>query len=240
MRIAVVSDVHGNLVALDAVLAHAGPVDAVWHLGDIVGYGPDPNGVVARLSGLGAVGVRGNHDAAAVGGPEIEQFNPEARAAMEWTRGAITDVTRDWLRAQPQRREEDEVSLVHGSPRDPTWEYLTTATIARGSFEAMTTTHGLNGHTHIPVAFVLDAGRIAAVRPSDGQQVSLTGTRTLLNPGSVGQPRDGDPAASYLILDPEAGTAIWHRVRYDVPMVQAAMTAAGLPRRLAERLAHGV
>jgi predicted phosphodiesterase len=239
MRIAVVSDVHSNLVALDAVLAHAGTVDAVWHLGDIVGYGPDPNGVVARLIEVGATGVRGNHDAAAIGGPEIEQFNPEARAAMEWTRAAIDDATRAWLEAQPLRRDDGLFGLVHGSPRDPTWEYLTSAAIARASFGAMDTAHGLNGHTHIPVAFVLAGDRIDAVRPRDGDRLSVAGIRSLLNPGSVGQPRDGDPAASYLILDPEAATATWHRVAYDIGAVQRAMVGAGLPPRLAERLSHG-
>ncbi len=240
MRIAVVSDVHSNLVALDAVLVHAGAVDGVWHLGDIVGYGPDPNGVVARLAEVGAAGVRGNHDAAATGGLEIEQFNPEARAAMDWTRAAIDEASRAWLAALPAVRQDGDMTLVHGSPRDPTWEYLTTTSIARGSFEALSTPHGLNGHTHIPVAFVLDGDRIAAVRPRDGDSLSLAGTRVLLNPGSVGQPRDGDPSASYLILEPEAARATWHRVAYDVATVQAAMTDAGLPARLAARLAHGV
>lgn len=240
MRIAVVSDVHSNLVALDAVLAHAGPVDAVWHLGDIVGYGPDPNGVVDRLRAIGAIGVRGNHDAAAVGGLEIEQFNPEARAAMEWTRAAISETTRSWLRALPSARTDGDLTLVHGSPRDPTWEYLTSAPIARGSFEALSTSHGLNGHTHIPAAFVLADDRISVVRPRDGDQLAIAGVRTLLNPGSVGQPRDGDPAASYCILDPEAELASWHRVPYDIPAVQLAMVEAGLPGRLAARLAHGV
>src|SRR5688572_4827155 len=146
MRVAVLSDVHSNLVALDAVLAHAGPVDAIWHLGDVVGYGPDPDGVVARLAEVGAVGVRGNHDAAAIGGDEIDQFNPEARSAMEWTRAAIADPTRAWLAGLPDRRAEGEVTLVHGSPRDPTWEYLTSPAAARVSFSVLETTHGLNGH----------------------------------------------------------------------------------------------
>lgn len=240
MRIAVVSDVHSNLVALDAVLADAGPVDAVWHLGDVVGYGPDPNGVVDRLRQLGAVGVRGNHDAAAVGGLEIELFNPEARAAMEWTRAAISETTRTWLRALPISRSEGELTLVHGSPRDPTWEYLTSAAVARGSFEVLPTPHGLNGHTHLPAAFVLIEDRVAVARTRDGDQLSLAGTRTLLNPGSVGQPRDGDPRASYLILEPDGAVATWHRVDYNVGAVQGAMAGAGLPSRLAARLAHGV
>lgn len=240
MRIAVVSDVHSNLVALDAVLAHAGPIDGVWHLGDIVGYGPDPNGVVARLARVGAVGVRGNHDAAAIGGDQIEQFNPEARAAMDWTRAAISDTTRAWLAALPVRRTEAATTLVHGSPRDPTWEYLTSPAAARASFEVLDTTHGLNGHTHIPLAFVLLDDRIETVRPAPGDTLVLRGVRAIVNPGSVGQPRDGDPRASYLILDPEAGTVTWHRVGYAIDAVQAAMTAGGLPARLAARLAHGV
>src|SRR4249919_4287210 len=102
MRIAVLSDIHSNLVALDAVLAHIGSIDAIWHLGDVVGYGPEPDAVVERLASLGAVGVRGNHDAAAAGGSEIDWFNPDARAAMEWTRAAIAERTRDWLTALPE------------------------------------------------------------------------------------------------------------------------------------------
>jgi Predicted phosphoesterase len=240
MRIAVLSDVHSNLVALDTVLAHAGPVDAVWHLGDVVGYGPDPDGVVARLADVKAVGVRGNHDAAALGGDEIEHFNSEARAAMEWTRGVISDTTRAWLTSLPERRADREMTLVHGSPRDPIWEYLTSATIARGSFATLTTAHGLNGHTHLPAAFTLAADQIDLVRPHDGDSLSLTGLRALLNPGSVGQPRDGDPRASYLILDPDLRVARWHRVAYDIGAVQAAMRAVGLPARLAARLTHGL
>ena len=240
MRIAVISDVHSNLVALDAVLAHAGPVDALWHLGDVVGYGPDPDGVVARLSQVGAVGVRGNHDAAAIGGDEIDQFNPEARSAMEWTRAAIADPTRIWLAGLPDRRAEGDVTLVHGSPRDPTWEYLTSPAAARVSFSVLETAHGLNGHTHIPLAFVLQGDRVEALRPDDGDALPLDGLRTIANPGSVGQPRDGDPRASYLILDPEAGVLTWHRVAYDIEAVQAAMSTAGLPPRLAARLSHGV
>lgn len=240
MRIAVLSDVHSNLVALDAVLEHAGPVDAIWHLGDIVGYGPDPDGVVARLAEVKAAGVRGNHDAAALGGDEIEYFNPEARAAIEWTRETISDATRAWLAALPERRTDGEMTLIHGSPRDPTWEYLTSASIARASFAALSTAHGLNGHTHVPAAFTLDDDRVVPFRPRDGESLSFAGLRTLLNPGSVGQPRDGDPAASYLILDPERQVASWHRVAYDIRAVQASMHDVGLPARLAERLSHGL
>jgi predicted phosphodiesterase len=243
MRIAVISDVHGNLLALDAVLAQAGAVDAIWHLGDIVGYGPEPDAVVARLASLGAVGVRGNHDAAACGGTEIDWFNPDARSAMEWTRHAISGTTLAWLARLPERREEGDFTLVHGSGRDPTWEYVTSPAAAQASLAAMGTPHGINGHTHLPVAYLEAGDRVGRLdtdpRARDGS-VRVGGGRLLLNPGSVGQPRDGDPRASYLILDMDAATATWGRVAYDVAAVGAAMRAAGLPARLAERLRHGL
>jgi predicted phosphodiesterase len=239
VRIAVVSDIHSNLYALDAVLAKAGAVDAIWHLGDVVGYGPEPDAVVDRLMSVGAVGVRGNHDAAAAGGAEIDWFNPDARAAMEWTRGAISETTRAWLAALPLRRLESNFTLVHGSPRDPIWEYVTSPALARAGLSAISTEHGLHGHTHIPIAFTMVDGRMRTLAPRAGNTVALGEGRTLLNPGSVGQPRDRDPRASYLILDTEAGTATWGRADYDIDAVGALMRAAGLPARLADRLRIG-
>lgn len=243
MRIAVLSDIHSNLVALDAVLDHAGDVDAVWHLGDVVGYGPDPDGVVERLQEVDAIGVRGNHDAAALGGPEIRWFNPDARRAAEWTAGVIAPATSAWLANLPERRSIGDVTLVHGSPRDPLREYVTTVDLARTAFETIETGHGLHGHTHVPVGYVLEATRIGVKEPLDGQTLDLDDRRTFLNPGSVGQPRDGDPRASYLVLDLDGargrGTASWHRVRYDVDQVAEAIRAEGLPARLADRLALG-
>ena len=233
------SDIHSNLVALDAVLAAAGSVDAVWHLGDVVGYGPEPDAVVARLTEIGALGVRGNHDAAAAGGSEIDWFNPDARAAMEWTRRRIGESTRAWLADLPERRVAGEFSLVHGSPRDPIWEYVTSAALARAGLSAISTEHGLHGHTHVPIAFTMVDGRMRTLAPLAGNTVALGEGRTLLNPGSVGQPRDRDPRASYLVLDTAAGTATWGRVAYDFDAVGAAMRAAGLPPRLADRLRVG-
>ena len=233
------SDIHSNLVALDAVLTAIGSVDAVWHLGDVVGYGPEPDAVVERLTSLGAIGVRGNHDAAAAGGSEIDWFNPDARAAMEWTRGAISATTRAWLAALPVRRMEPAFTLVHGSPRDPIWEYVTSAALARAALSAISTEHGLHGHTHVPIAFTEVDGRMRTLVPRAGNTVALGEGRMLLNPGSVGQPRDGDPRASYLVMDVEAGTATWGRAAYDVDTVGAAMRAAGLPVRLADRLRVG-
>jgi diadenosine tetraphosphatase ApaH/serine/threonine PP2A family protein phosphatase len=240
VRIAVVSDIHSNLVALDAVLTRIGSVDALWHLGDVVGYGPEPDGVVERLAALGAVGVRGNHDAAASGGAEIDWFNPDARAAMEWTRRAISGTTRAWLAALPVRRIEAGFTLVHGSPRDPIWEYVTSAALARAGLSAISTEHGLHGHTHVPIAFTEVDGRMRTLAPRAGNTVALGEGRMLLNPGSVGQPRDGDPRASYLVMDLEKGTATWGRTAYDFEAVGVKMRAAGLPARLADRLRVGV
>ena len=240
MRIAVLSDIHSNLIALDAVLAAIGSVDAIWHLGDVVGYGPEPDGVVARLSEHGAIGVRGNHDAAGVGGPEIDWFNHDARRAMEWTKATISESTRAWLAGLPQRRTEAEFALVHGSPRDPTWEYITSVPVARANFEVLETRLGLFGHTHIPTAFREDDGRLEHISPGRGSELDLGAGRFLVNPGSVGQPRDGDPSASFLVLDTERLTCRWDRVEYDITAVQAAMAECGLPPQLALRLSFGL
>ena len=240
VRVAVLSDIHANLAALDAVLATVPSVDAVWQLGDVVGSGPDPDEVVARLRDLGVLGVRGNHDAAAVGGPEIESFNVDARRAMEWTRTTIAEGTRGWLATLPERLELEGFTLVHGSPRDPTWEYVTTTPVARAGIAAMTTTCGLNGHTHVPVAYLEEDGRLETMSPGAGSRLVFEGRRALLNPGSVGQPRDGIPTAAWLLLDTGAGAATWQRTAYDISVVQDRMASAGLPERLIARLTHGL
>ena len=240
MRVAVVSDIHANLVALDAVLAAVGSIDAVWQLGDVVGYGPDPDGVVERLESIGAVGVAGNHDLAALGGPEIDWFNPDARAAMEWTRRRIGDRSKTWLAALPTTRDEHGMTLVHGSPRDPVWEYVTSVPSARANLAALETPVGLHGHTHLPMAWADRDGRIEAIAPGPGSSFRLDGGPALLNPGSVGQPRDGDPTASWLEIDTDAGVATWRRIGYDVEAVMTAMLDSGLPGRLADRLRIGL
>jgi predicted phosphodiesterase len=240
MRVAVLSDIHSNLVALDAVLASLGTVDAVWHLGDVVGYGPEPDGVVARLTEIGAVGVRGNHDAAAAGGDEIDWFNPDARAAMEWTRAAIAGRTRDWLTALPERHTEGDFSLVHGSPREPLWEYIVSVPIARANLAVLTTPIGLYGHTHLPMIFAERDGAVEQIEPGDGSRFGFAGRRALVNPGSVGQPRDGIVTASYLLLNLGEQSCTWRRVSYDIGSTQAAMRDSGLPQRLIERLSYGL
>lgn len=240
VRIGVLSDIHSNLAALDAVLAAMPSVDAVWQLGDVVGYGPDPDGVIARLRGVGATGVRGNHDAAALGELDVEAFNFDARRAIEWTRSVIGDDALAWLASLPERAEQEGFTLVHGSPRDPIWEYVTSAPVARAGIAAMATPSGLHGHTHVPIAFVDEDGRLETMSPGAGSRMDIDGRRVLLNPGSVGQPRDGIPTASWLLLDTDAGSITWQRTAYDVTPVQAAMIAVGLPERLVARLSYGL
>ncbi|HXU85062.1 MAG TPA: metallophosphoesterase family protein [Verrucomicrobiae bacterium] len=240
MRVAVVSDIHANLVALDAVLAAIGSVDAIWQLGDIVGYGPDPDGVVERLDSIGALGVAGNHDLAALGGREIDLFNPDAKAAMEWTRGRIGDRTKTWLAALPTTLDAHDMTLVHGSPRDPVWEYVTSLPVARANLAVLETPVGLHGHTHVPMAWADRDGRVEAIAPGPGSSFRIDGRPVLLNPGSVGQPRDGDPTASWLEIDLDAGLATWRRIGYDIEAVRTAMLDAGLPGRLADRLRYGL
>jgi predicted phosphodiesterase len=240
VRVAVLSDIHANLAALDSVIASLGSVDAVWHLGDVVGYGPEPDGVVERLAAIGAVGVRGNHDSAAVGGNEIDWFNPDAKAAMEWTRGRISKGTKDWLTALPERHTDGQFGLVHGSPREPLWEYIVSVPIARANLAALTTPFGLFGHTHLPMIFAERDGAVEQIEPADGSTFTLAEGRALINPGSVGQPRDGILTSSFMVIDTGAGHCTWHRVSYDIGSVQAAMNEAGLPRRLVERLSYGL
>jgi len=240
VRVAVLSDIHANLPALQAVLAAVGPVDAIWHLGDAVGYGPQPNEVVERLTREGAVGVRGNHDSAATGLIDADWFNEDARVAVEWTARVLTPASRAALLALPERRTQGAFTLVHGSPRDPIWEYIASTEVARAGLEALGTRYGLFGHTHDPRVFRAQGRTVETLGPSDHAELQLDERPVLLNPGSVGQPRDGDPRASALVLDLAAQRATWHRVAYDIAEVQARMREVGLPRRLVDRLDRGL
>ncbi|MGQ0608328.1 MAG: metallophosphoesterase family protein [Chloroflexota bacterium] len=242
MRIAVLSDVHANLPALEAVRADLADVDQVWVLGDIVGYGPQPNEVIATLQEMGARSVLGNHDGAAIGTVDVAYFNPDARKAIEWTAGVIDGNARAYLATLPEVRRDGELTAVHGSPRDPIWEYITSSEIAAVNFNSFETHLCLFGHTHLPVAYRLVDGAVEAVPGLPGDVVALDGGRALLNPGSVGQPRDGLPDAAYAVLDVTAGatgTIAFHRVRYEVDQTQRLMREVGLPARLAERLSYG-
>src|SRR5689334_5488588 len=189
MRFAVLSDIHANLTALDAVLADAGQADAFWQLGDIVGYGPEPDAVVARLRENGGIGVRGNHDAAACGGSEIDWFNPDARRAMEWTRKAISATTVAWLGSLPDRRTEGVCELVHGSHREPLWEYVTSERVAGENLALLEDgiRVGLHGHTHMPVAFIEAAGDAAGEGAGNRDAAGERGSPTM-TPGRPGTP----------------------------------------------------
>jgi len=243
MRIAVLSDIHANLAALEAVVSDLPPVDEVWVLGDTVGYGPQPNEVIASLQAMGARSVLGNHDGAAIETVDSAYFNPDARAAMDWTRETIDENSRAYIAALPEVRRVGEVTAVHGSPRDPIWEYINTIEIASANFDAFETRLCLFGHTHHPMAYRQLDGSIETLVGSPGPAVALPGGRSLVNPGSVGQPRDGIPDASYAILEvaeaPEADSVEFRRVPYDVERTQQLMRELEFPPRLVERLSHG-
>ncbi|MGI8925567.1 MAG: metallophosphoesterase family protein [Tepidiformaceae bacterium] len=243
MRIALLSDIHSNLTALDAVLKDAAGRDvaAFWHTGDVVGYGPDPDAVIARLRELPASGVMGNHDAAAVGLISIEEFNPLAAIANEWTARVLAAPGRDYLLALPRTRQDGVFTLLHGSLRDPLWEYLSTREAFDAHFALQKTPVSVCGHTHIPMLVQReDDARLHVTIGEDALVVSFAGRAlACINPGGLGQPRDGDPRASYAIVDTGASTVAFHRVAYDIAAVQARMRAGGLPEPLAARLAAG-
>jgi diadenosine tetraphosphatase ApaH/serine/threonine PP2A family protein phosphatase len=239
MRLAVLSDIHANLAALEAVRHDLPPVDEIWVLGDIVGYGPQPNQVITTLQQMGARSVLGNHDAAAIGTIDSSWFNPDAARAIQWTAEVIDENARAYMAALPEVRTEGELTAVHGSPRDPLWEYITGAAVAAANLPAFATSVCLHGHTHVPIVFRADDGRMAAVPSTPESPVSVRAGRSLVNPGSVGQPRDGNPAASYLVLDTDADEVEFRRVGYDIDATQRAMREVGLPPRLAERLSYG-
>lgn len=245
MRILVLSDIHANLAALEAALADARSFDyeAVWCLGDIVGYGPEPDECIARIRQLKPRAVIGNHDWAVIGGMDAEDFNHEARWGVLWTREKLNAESLAWLRdLSKEPLVVEDFTLTHGSPRDPVWEYILYPSVAYANLEHFTTPFCLVGHTHVPAVFM--AGRddrgVSVVRPQAGQALPLAGgQRAILNPGSVGQPRDSDPRAAYAILDTERAVWLPRRVSYPIEVTQAHMRAAGLPERLITRLAFG-
>ena len=243
MRIAVLSDIHANLPALEAVADDLPPVDEIWVLGDTVGYGPQPNEVIARLQAMGARSVMGNHDGAAIGAVSASDFNPDARRAIEWTALAIDDNARSYIATLPEVRTDGALTAVHGSPRDPIWEYITGPAIAAANLPAFDTRLCLFGHTHMPVVYRAADGAVDTQPGLPGSVAAIDGDRALLNPGSVGQPRDGLRDAAYGILeiaaDDAGATFEFRRVRYDIGRTQKLMREAGLPDRLVERLDYG-
>jgi diadenosine tetraphosphatase ApaH/serine/threonine PP2A family protein phosphatase len=241
MRILVISDIHANLTALEAVLADAGEINTAWCLGDLVGYGPDPNECIARVRSLpNLVCLIGNHDAAALHQIDTDNFNPDARTAIEWTRQTLTPDAYAFLQSLPEKVVVDLVTLAHGSPRQPVWEYLLDTRTASLNFNFFVTPYCLVGHTHLPVVYYMpdDSRTARLVVPEAFMQMTLA-PRDILNPGSVGQPRDRDPRAAYAILDTTQNTWEFRRVAYDIASVQKRMLEIGLPERHIQRLAAG-
>lgn len=242
MRILIISDIHANLTAFETVLKDAeGGWDYVWCLGDVVGYGPDPNECVDRLRDMPHLCLAGNHDWAALNRLDIRTFNPDARKAVQWTQDTLRPDVVEYLEALPTTFVIDNYTLAHGSPREPVWEYILEPLIAALNFSHFETDYCLVGHTHQPVIYqmVNDQGETRAVAPSYGRPRALGGQRQIINPGSVGQPRDANPKAAYAILDLETDTFEHRRVAYDIEAVQKRMRANDMPERLVTRLEHG-
>ena len=241
MRVAVLSDIHSNVHALEAVLAAVDreEPDELWCLGDVVGYGPRPEDCCAVTEERADVCLAGNHDLGVLGTVDLRDFSPDAAAAAYWTRDALGEASTAFLRSLRPSGMADGLQLFHASPRDPVWEYILTDQAALAALEDTTATVVLVGHSHVPLAVVLTDDGLDGGHAPDGTEADLGRGRWLLNPGSVGQPRDGDPRAAWLFLDLERGTASFRRVDYPVEQTQAEIRDAGLPRILGERLSAG-
>jgi predicted phosphodiesterase len=245
MRVAVISDIHGNLHALEAVLRDLDreQPDAIWCLGDLVGYGPRPNRCCRVVAERVDLCLAGNHDLGVLGTTrevDLVDFSADAAASARWTQGVLEDEPRAYLASLEPSAIMAGAELFHGSPRDPVWDYVLSGEAALTALELTTAPVVLVGHSHIPLAIVLADQRLEGGIAAGGTEKDLAHGRWLLNPGSVGQPRDGDPRAAYLWLDLDAGRASFRRVSYPVERTQAEIRERGLPDPLAERLAHGV
>jgi diadenosine tetraphosphatase ApaH/serine/threonine PP2A family protein phosphatase len=242
-RVAVISDVHANWHALEAVLeaVNAERPDELWCLGDLVGYGPRPNPCCATVQERTVLCLAGNHDLGVLGQLDLEEFAPDAVASAEWTRGVLQPEARSFLESLSPTAEREGVGLFHASPRDPVWEYVLSLEAVEASFELTRSPLILVGHSHVPLAVALADGALAGGHAPEGTEAELApDARLLLNPGSVGQPRDGDPRAAWLLLDFDARRASFRRVAYPVERTQEEIRERGLPDALAERLARGV
>jgi len=247
MRVAVISDIHGNAHALDAVLraVEAENVDALWCLGDVVGYGPRPSRCCATVQAAADIGLRGNHDLACLGLLDVQDFSPDAAASARWTAGVLENDARRYLESLAEATRVDTtpigaVGLYHGSPRDPVWEYVLSDAVAAASFAAVDDELILVGHSHVPLALSFRSQLVGGGHAAGGTELDLSDGRWLLNPGSVGQPRDGDARAAWLLLDLDARIASFRRVAYPIERTQTEIRERGLPESLAIRLAHGI
>jgi predicted phosphodiesterase len=242
MRVLVMSDIHANYTALEAVLKDAGTVDETWCLGDLVGYGPDPNAVVEEVRDIpNLTCLLGNHDVAVTGKMPLETFNGEARRSLEHHEKVLTATNLDFLRSLPSKTKVcGEATLAHGSPRDTLWEYILNSLSARLNFDHFDTPWCFVGHSHIQCMFAKDENtdRITLEQTKPDATITLH-PKLILNPGSVGQPRDRDSRAAYAIYDTEARTWTPRRAAYDIAEVQGRIRAAGLPEKHALRIAEG-
>ena len=244
MRYAIMADIHANLAAFTAVLDDIkrwGGVEEIWCLGDVVGYGPDPHQCIELLCQYNHVCVAGNHDWAAVGKVATSEFNPDAAVACHWTAQQLSHEDVGYLENLPVVIQKGDFSLVHGSPREPIWEYLLSVNSAKENFAYFQSQFCLVGHSHVPMVFEYDetdSCSFSQFMPSIG--LVLGKSRLIINPGGVGQPRDGDPRASYAIYDSEAGVIRLYRVPYEVGVTQTRMVEHNLPIRLVARLSQGI
>ena len=239
-KILVFSDIHSNQTALEAVLRAAGQFDAVWCLGDLVGYGPDPNECIERIRQLpDLVCLIGNHDAAVIGQLDLGAFNREAYASINWTKKILKNENHEFLASLPEKLKIDQVTLSHGSPRNPIWEYLLDLNLVLTNFSFFDTPYCFVGHTHIPIYYLYNGNGHVNWRVPRVDEVFHLTEQTIVNPGSVGQPRDRDPRAAYAFYYPEDHCWEPKRVEYDIAAVQRRIVAAGLPSRHAARLDEG-
>jgi predicted phosphodiesterase len=242
MKVAVISDIHGNRQAFEAVLEAIAASDAaeLWCLGDLVGYGADPDACVELAREHAAVCLAGNHDLAAIGEVPIDAFTRGAGISVQWTREVMRPENLSFLASLSPQGREGPVDLYHASPRDPIWEYVLSALLAGLCLDEQRQRVGLIGHSHVALAFARSPGELTTGEPRRaGTEIDLAEGEWLLNPGSVGQPRDGDRRAAWLLLDLDGWTASYRRAEYDVAGAAGAIRAAHLPDSLAERLGYG-
>lgn len=243
MRYAFLADIHANLAAFTAVLddiKQRGGVEELWCLGDIVGYGPEPSQCIKLLRRYKRICVAGNHDLAAIGRLDIASFNPDAAFACHWTAKQLRPGDIGYLNSLPLVIEKGDFTLVHGSPREPIWEYLISKGSALENFACFKTKYCLVGHSHVPFIFKQEDGGCSSIPLSEGIRQVLGKNRMIINPGGVGQPRDGDPRASYAIYDSDLGVVRFYRVAYNIGATQGEMVKNNLPVRLIVRLEHGL
>ena len=242
MRVAICTDIHGNRHAFEAVIAaaEADGAEELWCLGDLVGYGADPDACVALAERHCAICLAGNHDLAVVEVLSLDEFSRGAAIAAQWTQDTISPQTREYLLSLQPSGSAEGIGLFHASPRDPVWEYVLSGLTAELCFDATNFRVSLIGHSHVALSFHRPEGEPASgTTRRDGVELDLGAGRWLVNPGSTGQPRDGDPRAAWMLLDTEAKTAVYRRAEYDIGGAQAAIRAARLPDSLAERLEYG-